>query len=65
MGFEEERRPSCGLGRLYRVQLTGQPLYSDDEAAKSSIMDSSTCELRADVCSSRSFQIRFVPKPAP
>jgi hypothetical protein len=64
MGFEEDRRPSWGLGRLYREQLTGRPLYSDDEAAKTSIMDSSTYELREDVCSSRSFRIRFVPKPA-
>lgn len=56
MRFQEDRRPSWGLGGLYRVQLADRPLYSDDEATKIGIVDSSTCELEEGV--GRGFQIR-------
>ncbi|KAK3121772.1 hypothetical protein QOZ80_8BG0660740 [Eleusine coracana subsp. coracana] len=58
MGFKEEHRPSWGLGGLYRVQIADRPLYSDEEAAKTSIVDTSTSELQEGVGLSRSFQIR-------
>jgi hypothetical protein len=60
MGFQEDHRPSWGLAGLYKVQLAGPPLYSDDEAAKTSVVDSSTVvtTLQEGIGSSRSFQIR-------
>jgi hypothetical protein len=58
MGFQEDRRPSWGLAGLYKVQLAGPPLYSDDEAAKTSVVDSSTCGLQEGIGPSRSFRIR-------
>jgi hypothetical protein len=58
MRVQEDARPSGGLNGLYGVQFAGQSLYSDDEAVKTSIMDSSTCESQEGVGSSRRLQIR-------
>ncbi|KAF8779041.1 hypothetical protein HU200_003004 [Digitaria exilis] len=41
MGVQDDPRPSGGLNGLYRVQFSGQSLYSDDEAVKTNVMDSS------------------------
>jgi hypothetical protein len=58
MRVQEDARPSGGLNGLYGVQFADQSLYSDDEAVKTSIMDSSTCESQEGVGSSRRLQIR-------
>jgi hypothetical protein len=59
MGVKEDPRPPGGLNGLYGVQFAGQSLYSsDDEAIKTSIMDSSTCEAQEAVDSSRRLLIR-------
>nr|ACG33999.1 hypothetical protein [Zea mays] len=53
MGVQEDSRPSGALGGLYRVQFVGRSIYSDDEAVKTSIMDSSSCEPQEDNGSGR------------
>lgn len=60
MGVQEDSRPSGALGGLYRVQFVGRSIYSDDEAVKTSIMDSSTCEPQEDNGSGRRLLIWYV-----
>lgn len=58
MGVLEDSRPSGGLDGLYRVQFAGRSLYSGDEAVKTNIVDSSTCEPQEDNGLSRRLLIR-------
>ncbi|KAL6838286.1 hypothetical protein ACP4OV_031885 [Aristida adscensionis] len=65
MGFQEDPRHSGGLDGLYGVQLSVRSPFSDGEAVKTGIMDSSTCELQEGNGSNRSLLIRRLWKQRP
>ncbi|XBH74166.1 hypothetical protein VPH35_101170 [Triticum aestivum] len=65
MGVQADRRPPGGLDGLYGVQLAGRSPYSDDEAIKTSIMDSSAMEQQGGVGMTRSLKIKQLWRQRP
>ncbi|XP_037436950.1 uncharacterized protein LOC119303906 [Triticum dicoccoides] len=65
MGVQSDRRPPGGLDGLYGVQLAGRSPYSDDEAIKTSIMDSSAMEQQGGVGMTRSLKIKQLWRQRP
>jgi len=65
MGVQADRRPPGGLDGLYGVQLAGRSPYSDDEAIKTSIMDSSAMERQGGVSMTRSLKIKQLWRQRP